>query len=53
MAKRKLTEKEILEHLHAEGFKKVGAAEKKTAWYKKTLGKSECISKKASCSASR
>lgn len=53
MAKMKLTEKEIIEHLHAEGFKKVGAAERKTGWHKKALEKPGCLAKKASCSPSR
>jgi len=53
MAKRKLTEKEIIDHLQAEGFKKVGAVEKKTGWHKKALEKPECLTKKASHSTSR
>ncbi len=46
MVKRKLKEKEITEYLHTEGFKKVGAREKKTGWYKKASEKPECLGKK-------
>jgi len=46
MVKRKLKEKEITEYLHTEGFKKVGATEKKTGWYKKASEKPECLSKR-------
>jgi hypothetical protein len=46
MVKRKLKEKDITEYLHTEGFKKVGAREKKTGWYKKASEKPECLSKK-------
>lgn len=53
MAKRKLTEKEIIDHLHAEGFKKVGAVEKKTGWHKKALENPGCLTKKAAYSTSR
>ncbi len=46
MVKRKLREKDITEYLHTEGFKKVGAREKKTGWYKKASEKPGCLSKK-------
>lgn len=46
MAKIKLKEKEITGHIYASGFKKVGTAEKKSAWYKKATEKPECLSKK-------
>jgi hypothetical protein len=46
MAKTKLKEKVITGHLYASGFKKVGATEKKSAWYKKATEKPECLSKK-------
>ncbi len=46
MVKRKLREKDITEYLHTEGFKKVGAREKKTGWYKKASEKPECLRKK-------
>lgn len=46
MVKRKLKEKEIMEHLRSEGFKEVGSKEKKAAWYKKASDKPECLSKR-------
>ena len=46
MVKRKLKEKEITEYLRTERFKKIGAREKKTGWYKKASEKPECLSKK-------
>lgn len=46
MAKRKLKEKEIIEHLEAEGFKEVGRNEKKTEWYKKASKRPECLTLK-------
>ncbi len=48
MAKRKLKEKETIEHLKAEGFKEVGHNEKKTVWYKKASKKPECLVAKTS-----
>jgi hypothetical protein len=47
MAKRRLKEKEIIEHLKVEGFKEVGANEKKMSWYKKASEKSACLIRKA------
>lgn len=47
MAKRKLKEKEIIEHLLANGFKTVGSKEKSSAWYKKAADKPECLNQKA------
>lgn len=46
MVKRKLKEKEITEYLRTERFKKIGAREKKTGWYKKASEKPECLSKR-------
>lgn len=46
MAKRKLKEKEIIEHIEAEGFKEVGRNEKNTEWYKKASLKPECLTAK-------
>ncbi len=43
MAKRKLKEKEIIEHLGTEGFKEIGTNEKKTSWYKKASEKPACL----------
>ena len=48
MAKRKLKEKEIIEHLESEGFKEVGHDVKKTEWYKKASKKPECLVAKTS-----
>ena len=48
MAKRKLKEKEIIEHLETEGFREVGHNEKKTEWYKKASKKPECLVAKTS-----
>lgn len=53
MAKRKLKEKEIIEHLRAEGFKEVGANEKKTSWYKKASEKPACLIRRAKTSVVR
>lgn len=47
MAKRKLKEKEIIEHLGAEGFKEVRRNEKNTEWYKRASKKPECLTTKA------
>ena len=46
MVKGKLKEKEVIEHLHAEGFKKVRPQDKKAIWYKKASEKPACISKR-------
>jgi len=43
MAKRKLTEKEIIDHLKAEGFREVGTDEKKTNWHRKASEKPVCL----------
>ncbi len=43
MAKRKLKEKEIIDHLKAEGFREVGTDEKKTNWYRKASEKPACL----------
>ncbi len=48
MAKRKLKEKEIIEHLGAEGFKEVTQNEKNAKWYKRASKKPECLTTKAS-----
>lgn len=48
MAKRKLKEKEIIEHLEAEGFREVRRNEKNTEWYKRASQKPECLTAKAS-----
>ncbi|WP_333655672.1 hypothetical protein [Dissulfurispira sp.] len=50
MAKRKLKEKEIIEHLKAEGFKEVGINVKKTSWYKKASEKTACLIRKGKSS---
>ncbi len=50
MAKRRLKEKEIIEHLRTEGFKEVSASEKKTNWYKKASEKPACLIRKAKTS---
>mgnify|MGYP001560261637 CR=1 FL=1 len=47
MAKRKLKEKEIIEHIESEGFKEVGPNEKNTEWYKRASQKPECLTAKS------
>ena len=47
MAKRKLKEKEIIEHLEAEGFKEVRQNEKNAKGYKRASKKPECLTTKA------
>lgn len=46
MVKGKLKEKELIEHLKAEGFKEVGTTEKKSEWHKKASRKPECLTVK-------
>lgn len=43
MAKRKVTEKEIIEFLRAEGFREVKESDKKTSWYKKASKRPSCL----------
>lgn len=44
MAKRTISEKEVKEHLRAEGFKEIEAAEKgRASWYKKASQQPSCF----------
>jgi hypothetical protein len=43
MAKRKVTEKDIVEFLQAEGFREVKEADKNTPWYKKASKQPSCF----------
>jgi len=43
MAKRKIREKEIIEHLQAEGFKEIKISEKPAKWYKKASERPSCL----------
>ena len=43
MAERTISEKEVKEHLRAEGFKEIKAAEKESAWYKKASQQPSCF----------
>jgi hypothetical protein len=43
MAKRKVTEKEIIEFLQAECFRELKVSDKNTAWYKKASKRPSCL----------
>ncbi|NWF97344.1 MAG: hypothetical protein HXY52_00175 [Nitrospirae bacterium] len=43
MAKRKLKEKDIKEHLQREGFREIRETEKLTKWYKKASERPSCL----------
>ena len=43
MVKRTVKEKEIVDYLRGEGFKKVGVSEKKARWYKKASEPTPCL----------
>lgn len=43
MAKRKLKEKDIKEHLQKEGFREIRDAEKLTKWYQRASERPSCL----------
>jgi len=43
MAKRTIKEKEIVEHLQAEGFKEIKISGKTVKWYKKASERPSCL----------
>jgi hypothetical protein len=43
MAKRAMKEKEIIDHLHQEGFKELKESEKNLKWYKKASERPSCF----------
>ncbi len=43
MAKRRIKEKEIIEHLGEEGFREVKVAERQSKWYKKASESPSCL----------
>ena len=43
MVKRTIKEKEIIDHLQEEGFKKIREAEKNLKWYKKASERPSCF----------
>ena len=47
MAKRAMKEKEIIDHLHQEGFKELKEAEKNLKWYKKASERPFLVSKQS------